>query len=164
MTSSTLPCRSAARPTPGFWSSLPGVQFGDFNSVLLIIIGVIANGSVALIALILVVILAWNYLKLLLEAAERYVVLGILVFTAPLAFYGRGAHTKQHFQKLVPNVQWAASAADYERMSAKNCSSIWSVSFSPIRCPYRRFLHEKTLFTLFTAINLALCTVRPLLL
>ena len=63
-----------------------GVQFGDFNSVLLIIIGVIANGSVALIALILVVILAWNYLKLLLEAAERYVVLGILVFTAPLAF------------------------------------------------------------------------------
>lgn len=75
--------------TPYTWildSSLPGVQFGDFNSVLLIIIGVIANGSVALIALILVVILAWNYLKLLLEAAERYVVLGILVFTAPLAF------------------------------------------------------------------------------
>ena len=57
--------------TPYNWildSSLPGVQFGDFNSVLLVIIGVIANGSVALIALILVVILAWNYLKLLLEA------------------------------------------------------------------------------------------------
>lgn len=75
--------------TPYSWildSSLPGVQFGDFNSVLLVIIGVIANGSVALIALILVVVLAWNYLKLLLEAAERYIVLGILVFTAPLAF------------------------------------------------------------------------------
>ena len=59
--------------TPYNWildSSLPGVQFGDFNSVLLVSIGVIANGSVALIALILVVILAWNYLKLLLEAAE----------------------------------------------------------------------------------------------
>ena len=67
-------------------SSLPGVQFGDFNSVLLVIIGVIANGSVALIALILVVVLAWNYLKLLLEASERYIVLGILVFTTPLAF------------------------------------------------------------------------------
>ena len=39
-----------------------------------------------MIALILVVVLAWNYLKLLLEAAERYIVLGILVFTAPLAF------------------------------------------------------------------------------
>ena len=46
--------------------------------------------QVALIALILVVILALNYLKLLLEAAERYLVLGILVFTAPLAF-ARGA-------------------------------------------------------------------------
>lgn len=75
--------------TPYNWildSRLSGVQFGDFNSVLLVIIGVIANGSVALIALILVVVLAWNYLKLLLEAAERYIVLGILVFTAPLAF------------------------------------------------------------------------------
>ena len=75
--------------TPYNWildSNLPGVQFGDFNSVLLVIIGVIANGSVALIALILVMVLAWNYLKLLLEAAERYVVLGVLVFTAPLAF------------------------------------------------------------------------------
>lgn len=73
--------------TPYNWildSNLPGVQFGDFNSVLLVIIGVIANGSVALIALILVMVLAWNYLKLLLEAAERYVVLGVLVFTAPL--------------------------------------------------------------------------------
>ena len=86
MTSSTLPCGLAAHPTTGFWTAPAGVQFGDFNSVLLVIIGVIANGSVALIALILVVILAWNYLKLLLEAAERYVVLGILVFTAPMAF------------------------------------------------------------------------------
>ena len=34
----------------------------------------------------MVLVLAWNYLKLLLEAAERYVLLGVLVFTAPLAF------------------------------------------------------------------------------
>ena len=75
--------------TPYNWilgSALPGVQFGNFNSTLLVIIGVVANGSVALIALILLVILAWNYLKLLLEAAERYITLGILVFTAPVAF------------------------------------------------------------------------------
>ena len=45
-----------------------------------------ANGAVALIALILVLVLAWNYLKLLCEAAERYVLLGVLVFTAPVAF------------------------------------------------------------------------------
>lgn len=75
--------------TPYGWimdSPLPALSFADFNSVLLTIIGVCANGAVALITLILVLILAWNYLKLLLEAAERYVLLGVLVYTAPVAF------------------------------------------------------------------------------
>lgn len=73
--------------TPYNWimdSELPALSFADFNSVMLVIIGVCANGAVALITLILVIILAWNYLKLLLEAAERYVLLGVLVYTAPV--------------------------------------------------------------------------------
>ena len=75
--------------TPYSWildSNLPALNFADFNSVLLTILGVCANGSVALIALILVLILAWNYVKLLLEAAERYILLGVIVYTAPVAF------------------------------------------------------------------------------
>ena len=75
--------------TPYQWimdSELPALSFADFNSVMLVIIGVCANGAVALITLILVLILAWNYLKLLFEAAERYVLLGVLVYTAPVAF------------------------------------------------------------------------------
>ena len=75
--------------TPYNWilsSALPSLDFASFNSVLLTIIGVCANGAVALIVLILVLILAWNYLKLLFEAAERYVLLGVLVYTAPVAF------------------------------------------------------------------------------
>lgn len=75
--------------TPYNWilsSALPSLDFASFNSVMLTIIGVVANGAVALIVLILTLILAWNYLKLLLEAAERYVLLGALVFTAPIAF------------------------------------------------------------------------------
>ncbi len=75
--------------TPYNWiltGALPSLDFGSFSSVLLTIIGVCANGAVALIVLILVLILAWNYLKLLCEAAERYVLLGVLVFTAPIAF------------------------------------------------------------------------------
>ena len=75
--------------TPYSWiltGNLPSLVFGSFSSVLLTIIGVCANGAVALIVLILVLILAWNYLKLLCEAAERYVLLGVLVFTAPVAF------------------------------------------------------------------------------
>ena len=62
------------------------LSFADFSSVMLVIIGVCANGGVALIVLILILILAWNYLKLLFEAAERYVLLGVLVYTAPVAF------------------------------------------------------------------------------
>ena len=75
--------------TPYSWiltGNLPSLDFGSFSSVLLTIIGVCANGAVALIVLILVLLLAWNYLKLLCEAAERYVLLGVLVFTAPVAF------------------------------------------------------------------------------
>lgn len=75
--------------TPYDWiltEELPPIDFGNFNSVLMTILGVLANGAVALIALILILILAWNYIKLLFEAAERYVLLGILVFTAPVAF------------------------------------------------------------------------------
>ena len=75
--------------TPFGWmmtEELPPINFADFNSVLLMILGVSLNGSIALIALILLVMLAWNYLKLLFEAAERYVLLGVLVYTAPMAF------------------------------------------------------------------------------
>ena len=75
--------------TPYHWimtSELPPLDFANFNSVVLVIVGVCTNGSVALIALILLLILAWNYLKLLFEAAERYVLLGVLVYTAPVAF------------------------------------------------------------------------------
>lgn len=75
--------------TPYDWiltEALPNLSFADFNSVMLTIIGVCANGAVTLIVLILMLILAWNYIKLLFEAAERYVLLGVLVFTAPMAF------------------------------------------------------------------------------
>ena len=75
--------------TPYQWiltADLPPLDFASFNSSLLVILGVCMSGAVAIVVLILVLILAWNYLKLLLEAAERYVLLGILVFTAPVAF------------------------------------------------------------------------------
>lgn len=75
--------------TPYSWiltSDLPALSFANFNSVLITILGVSANGSIALIALILVLVLAYNYIKLLLEAAERYIQLGVLTYTAPMAF------------------------------------------------------------------------------
>ena len=79
--------------TPYYWildlpmdSELQPISFSSFSPVATTIIGVVANGGVALIVLILVLILAWNYLKLLFEAAERYVLLGVLVYTAPVVF------------------------------------------------------------------------------
>ena len=40
----------------------------------------------SLIVIILVIIIAWNFIKLLFEAAERYILVGVLVYTAPIAF------------------------------------------------------------------------------
>ena len=75
--------------TPYVWimtADLPPLSFANFSSVMIVILGVLSSGAVAIIALILVLILAWNYIKLLFEAAERYILLGVLVFTAPMAF------------------------------------------------------------------------------
>ena len=75
--------------TPYSWilaSDLPPINFASFNAVVTVILGVIANGVMLIVSLILVLMLAWNYLKLLFEAAERYVLLGVLVYTAPVAF------------------------------------------------------------------------------
>ncbi|MDR2605762.1 MAG: hypothetical protein LBC38_00585, partial [Oscillospiraceae bacterium] len=60
--------------TPYRWimdSELPPLNFADFNSALTALLGVMTNGAVALIALVILLVLAWNYLKLLFEAAER---------------------------------------------------------------------------------------------
>jgi len=75
--------------TPYYWimtSDLPPLNFANFAAVVTVILGVVASGAVAIIVLVLVLILAWNYIKLLFEAAERYILLGVLVFTAPVAF------------------------------------------------------------------------------
>ena len=52
----------------------------------------VSNMSVvgALLQIILLIALGWNYFKLLLEVVERYIVVGILCYTSPLA-YSRGA-------------------------------------------------------------------------
>ena len=76
-----------AAGTPYNWiltEELPPISFANFQSVLLVLLRVLSNGAVALIALILIIMLAWNYIKLLFEAAERYILLGILIYTAPV--------------------------------------------------------------------------------
>lgn len=88
--------------TPYQWiltSDLPALDFSSFNAVLLTILGVCNNSAAAIITLILILILAWNYIKLLFEAAERYVLLGVLVYTAPVAFATGSAQTTSNIFK-----------------------------------------------------------------
>lgn len=51
-----------------------------------------------LLLIILMIALGWNYFKLLLETVERYVVVGVLCYTSPLAFsMGASKSTSQVF-------------------------------------------------------------------
>ena len=105
--------------TPYAWimsSELPALNFADFNSVILTILGVCANGAVALIALILVLILAWNYIKLLFEAAALCAAGRSGIHGTGGFCYGRGAEHLQHLQGVVPDVRWPDISAADERM------------------------------------------------
>jgi len=52
-----------------------------------------------LLQIILMIALGWNYFKLLLEVVERYIVVGVLCYTSPLAFTMGGAKaTNKVFQ------------------------------------------------------------------
>jgi hypothetical protein len=69
--------------TPYDWvvdTALPPIEFASFASVVTVLVGSLVSGSVSLIVLILVLI------KLLFEAAERYILVGVLIYTAPVAF------------------------------------------------------------------------------
>ena len=52
-----------------------------------------------ILILILVIALGWNYFKLLLETVERYIVVGVLCYTSPLAFsMGASKNTNNVFK------------------------------------------------------------------
>ena len=106
--------------TPYHWimeSDLPALSFADFNSVMLVIIGVCANGAVALITLILVLILAWNYLKLLFEAAERVCAARCTGLHGSCGFFhGRQPDHSKHLEILVPDAWRPNFPIGHERL------------------------------------------------
>ena len=54
---------------------------------------------IPILLLILLISIGWNYFKLLLETVERYVVVGVLCYTSPLAFaLGGSKETNQVFR------------------------------------------------------------------
>ena len=87
---------------------------------------VISNGLVTiastitviapLLLLILLISVGWNYFKLLLETVERYIVVGVLCYTSPLAFAMAAQGHKPDICKLVPHGRLAAPAARAQRL------------------------------------------------
>lgn len=150
--------------TPYHWimeSDLPALSFADFNSVMLVIIGVCANGAVALITLILVLILAWNYLKLLFEAAERYVLLGVLVYTAPVAFSMGASQTTANIWK-----SWCRMLGGQIFLLVMNaCSQAWWGPSLRTRFRCKEVLSlkklKKILFAAFTVAILSCLLCQP---
>ena len=52
-----------------------------------------------ILLIILMISLAWNYFKLLLETVERYILVGVLCYTSPLAYaMGASKATSRVFQ------------------------------------------------------------------
>ena len=101
--------------TPYEWiltSELPPLNFADFSSTVSVILGVCASGAVAIITLIM----AWNYIKLLFEAAERYILLGVLIFSTCRVCYGSVKINIWYLPELVPNVGRPDIFAVDERM------------------------------------------------
>lgn len=74
-----------------------GVEQVLSNGLLTIVSTVTVVGPI--LVLILLIALGWNYFKLLLEAVERYIVVGVLCYTSPLAFcMGGSKATNQVFK------------------------------------------------------------------
>ena len=63
-----------------------------------------------LLLTILEIALGWNYFKLLLETVERYIVVGVLCYTSPLAFSGRIQSNNAGIPVVVPDGRVAAIA------------------------------------------------------
>lgn len=68
-----------------------GVEQTLTNGLLTIVSAATVVGLILI--LILEIALGWNYFKLLLETVERYIVVGVLCYTSPLAFSMGGSKT-----------------------------------------------------------------------
>lgn len=82
--------------TPYGWITGGGItvaSFSEFTSAAELVIGALGIDtlSIQLLLLILQFVVAWNYFRLLFIVSERYVLLGVFSYTAPLAFSTGGS-------------------------------------------------------------------------
>lgn len=92
-----------------------GVEQTLTNGLLTIVSAATVVGLILI--LILEIALGWNYFKLLLETVERYIVVGVLCYTSPLAFSMGGSQNHEYrVQILVQNGWFPTAAPCHERL------------------------------------------------
>ena len=77
--------------TPYRWVAGTEIEVSSFSEYVSVLEGITAgigidSLNIAILTLILQFVVAWNYFKMLFVIAERYVLLGVFSYTAPLAF------------------------------------------------------------------------------
>lgn len=77
--------------TPYQWVAGTEIEVSSFSEYVSVLEGITAgigidSLNISLLTLILQFVVAWNYFKMLFVIAERYVLLGVFSYTAPLAF------------------------------------------------------------------------------
>lgn len=82
--------------TPYQWVTGTEIEVESFSEYVSVLEGVtgglgIDSLSIALLMLIMQIVVAWNYFKMLFVIAERYVLLGVFSYTSPLAFATGGS-------------------------------------------------------------------------
>ena len=82
--------------TPYQWVIGTDIQVQSFSEYVTALEGITAplglgTVSIAILMLIMQFVVAWNYFKMLFVIAERYVLLGVFSYTAPLAFATGGS-------------------------------------------------------------------------
>ena len=82
--------------TPYQWVAGTEIKVESFSGYVSALEGVtetlgIGSLSIAILMLIMQFVVAWNYFKMLFVIAERYVLLGVFSYTAPLAFSTGGS-------------------------------------------------------------------------
>lgn len=81
----------AVAGTPYQWITGTDVEVSSFSEYVSVLEGLtgglgIDSLNIAILMLIMQFVVAWNYFKMLFVIAERYVLLGVFSYTAPLAF------------------------------------------------------------------------------
>ena len=87
-----------------------------------------------LLLIILELALGWNYFKLLLEVVERYIVVGVLCYTSPLAFsMGASKATAPVFKSWCRMVgEYSCAVKPHIRAGGNRQSGIWETAIASL--------------------------------